>query len=81
MMNNQYANYVVQHILSVVDGGQRDVCVDLISPHVGSLKGSKYGQRVAMLVERMKRKIQPSLRISLSLNDHIVQSLNNLQLK
>ncbi|KAJ3114617.1 hypothetical protein HDU96_001871 [Phlyctochytrium bullatum] len=52
MMNNQYANYVVQHILTLSDPNQRDACARLIAPHLPVLRGSKYGQRVAALVEK-----------------------------
>ncbi|KAJ3394756.1 hypothetical protein HDU84_006899 [Entophlyctis sp. JEL0112] len=52
MMNNQYANYVVQNILTLSEPSQRDICVRLIAPHLSVLRGSKYGQRVAAIVEK-----------------------------
>ncbi|TPX75413.1 hypothetical protein CcCBS67573_g03331 [Chytriomyces confervae] len=52
MMNNQYANYVVQHILTLAEPQQRDTCARLIGPHLPLLRGSKYGQRVAAIVEK-----------------------------
>ncbi|KAJ3095509.1 hypothetical protein HK100_005802, partial [Physocladia obscura] len=55
MMNNQYANYVVQHILTLAEPQQRDICVKLIAPHLTLLRGSKYGQRVAAIVEKYLR--------------------------
>ncbi|KAJ3293547.1 hypothetical protein HDU79_000249 [Rhizoclosmatium sp. JEL0117] len=55
MMNNQYANYVVQHILTLAEPQQRDTCTRLIAPHLGVLRGSKYGQRVAAIVEKNLR--------------------------
>ena len=55
MMNNQYGNYVVQIILNLADSQQRDFCVRLVAPHLHILRGSKYGQRVAALVERCIR--------------------------
>ncbi|KAI8618580.1 armadillo-type protein [Chytriomyces sp. MP71] len=58
MMNNQYANYVVQHILTLSDPSQRDACVRLIAPHLPVLRGSKYGQRVAAIVEKHIRTCQ-----------------------
>ncbi|KAI8831917.1 armadillo-type protein [Chytriomyces cf. hyalinus JEL632] len=58
MMNNQYANYVVQHILTLSDPSQRDTSVRLIAPHLPVLRGSKYGQRVAAIVEKHLRTCQ-----------------------
>ncbi|KAJ3210933.1 hypothetical protein HDU67_004876 [Dinochytrium kinnereticum] len=58
MMNNQYANYVVQHILTLSDPTQRDACARLIAPHLPVLRGSKYGQRVAAIVEKHIRTSQ-----------------------
>ncbi|KAI9356000.1 armadillo-type protein [Zopfochytrium polystomum] len=58
MMNNQYANYVVQHILTLSDPHQRDACARLIAPHLPILRGSKYGQRVAAIVEKHIRTSQ-----------------------
>jgi hypothetical protein len=55
MMNHQYANYVVQHILSLADKQQRNMCTRLILPHVPALRSSKYGQRVAAIVEKQFR--------------------------
>jgi hypothetical protein len=55
MMNHQYGNYVVQNVLSIAETQQRDICVRLIAPHVHVLKLSKYGQRVATLVEKYLR--------------------------
>ncbi|KAL5039576.1 meiotic PUF protein 1 [Batrachochytrium dendrobatidis] len=55
MMNNQYANYVVQNVLSVVDSVQREACIRLLTPHLTLLKGSKYGQRVASMCEKSMR--------------------------
>ncbi|KAJ3390000.1 hypothetical protein HDU84_008059 [Entophlyctis sp. JEL0112] len=55
MMNNQYANYVVQHVLTLTEPQQRDFCIRLIAPHLSVLRASKYGQRVAALVEKHLR--------------------------
>ncbi|KAL2916048.1 hypothetical protein HK105_204472 [Polyrhizophydium stewartii] len=55
MMNNQYANYVVQNVLSVADSLQRDICIRLLVPHLHILRGSKYGQRVASMCEKYMR--------------------------
>ncbi|KAI9091541.1 armadillo-type protein [Phlyctochytrium arcticum] len=55
MMNNQFANYVVQHILSLAEPQQKDVCIRLLLPHISTLRNSKYGQRVAAIVEKHLR--------------------------
>lgn len=53
MMNNQYANYVVQHILNLAESPQKEALLRIMAPHVPILKGSKYGQRVAAIVEKL----------------------------
>ncbi|KAJ3085237.1 hypothetical protein HK100_009115, partial [Physocladia obscura] len=68
MMNNQYANYVVQHMLTLSDPSQREICVRLIAPHLPVLRGSKYGQRVAAIVEKHIRSCQPRFGSVLNMN-------------
>ena len=46
MMKDQFANYVVQKMLDVVDGDQRDVLVAKIKPHLASLKKYTYGKHL-----------------------------------
>lgn len=46
MMKDQFANYVVQKMLDVVDGEQRDVLVAKIKPHLPSLKKYTYGKHL-----------------------------------
>ncbi|KAK3827028.1 MAG: armadillo-type protein [Linnemannia gamsii] len=53
MMKDQFANYVVQKMLDVVDGNQRDVLVAKIRPHLGSLKKYTYGKHLISKVERL----------------------------
>jgi hypothetical protein len=55
MMNNQYGNYVVQNVLGIAETQQRNLCIRLLSPHISTLRGSKYGQRVASLCEKYLR--------------------------
>lgn len=61
MMNNQYGNYVVQHMLQLAEPDQRDACVKLIAPHLGVLRYSKYGQRVASIADKMLKSGNPNL--------------------
>ena len=46
MMKDQYANYVVQKMLDVVDGNQRDLLVAKIKPHLQGLKKYTYGKHL-----------------------------------
>lgn len=45
-MKDQYANYVVQKMLDVVDGDQRDLLVAKIKPHLQGLKKYTYGKHL-----------------------------------
>ncbi|KAF9201878.1 mRNA binding protein puf3 [Haplosporangium sp. Z 27] len=53
MMKDQFANYVVQKMLDVVDGEQRDVLVAKIKPHLQSLKKYTYGKHLITKVEKL----------------------------
>lgn len=46
MMKDQYANYVVQKMLDVVDDDQREILVNKIRPHLQSLKKYTYGKHL-----------------------------------
>jgi len=46
---DQFGNYLVQYILSHADPQRREVVASHIRKHMVSLRGSKYGSRVAML--------------------------------
>ena len=54
MMKDQFANYVVQKMLEVVDGGpQRDMILNCIKPHLAQLRKYTYGKHILAKVERM----------------------------
>ncbi|KAI1310213.1 mRNA binding protein puf3 [Mortierella claussenii] len=53
MMKDQFANYVVQKMLDVVDGPQRDVLVAKIKPQLPSLKKYTYGKHLISKVEKL----------------------------
>ncbi|KAF9576116.1 mRNA binding protein puf3 [Mortierella alpina] len=53
MMKDQFANYVVQKMLDVVDGEQRDVLVAKIKPHLQPLKKYTYGKHLITKVEKL----------------------------
>lgn len=63
MMKDQYANYVVQHILSLADKQQRNLCTRYLLPHVPGLRSSKYGQRVAAIIEKQFRSVSSNRKI------------------
>jgi hypothetical protein len=45
-MKDQYANYVIQKMLDVVDDDQRELLVNKIKPHLQSLKKYTYGKHL-----------------------------------
>ncbi|KAL1922837.1 uncharacterized protein VTP21DRAFT_9213 [Calcarisporiella thermophila] len=53
--SDQYGNYIVQFILNNANERQREVCVQQIRKHMVSLRGSKYGQKVAFVVEKLRQ--------------------------
>lgn len=46
MMKDQFANYVVQKMLDVSDGEQREYLIQKIRPHLMSLKKYTYGKHL-----------------------------------
>ncbi|KAJ1889405.1 mRNA binding protein puf3 [Kickxella alabastrina] len=52
MMKDQYANYVVQKMLDVVDGQQRDQILDKIQDHMAMLRKFTYGKHLITKVEK-----------------------------
>jgi hypothetical protein len=53
--SDQYGNYVVQWLINNACEDQKVFICRLIKRHMVSLRGSKYGQRVAFLVEKVLR--------------------------
>jgi hypothetical protein len=53
--SDQYGNYVVQWLINNASDDQKVCICRLIKRHMVSLRGSKYGQRVAFLVEKVLR--------------------------
>lgn len=51
---DQYGNYIIQYILTNAGSHHREACAALIKRHMVSLRGSKYGQKVAFMVERWR---------------------------
>ncbi|KAJ2836896.1 mRNA binding protein puf3 [Coemansia erecta] len=52
MMKDQYANYVVQKMLDVVDDPQRESIMIKIQPHMGALRKFTYGKHLISKVEK-----------------------------
>ncbi|KAG0291926.1 hypothetical protein BGZ98_002793, partial [Dissophora globulifera] len=59
MMKDQYANYVVQKMLDVVEGEQKDILVAKIKPHLQSLKKYTYGKHLISKVEKLMAMQEP----------------------
>ncbi|KAI9247683.1 armadillo-type protein [Phascolomyces articulosus] len=55
MASDQYGNYVVQWLINHAGAEHQVKMCRLIKRHMVSLRGSKYGQRVAFLVEKVLR--------------------------
>ncbi|KAI9495947.1 armadillo-type protein [Zychaea mexicana] len=55
MASDQYGNYVVQWLINHAGTEHQVKMCRLIKRHMVSLRGSKYGQRVAFLVEKVLR--------------------------
>lgn len=53
MMNNPYANYVVQRIIDVSDATQKELLIAKIKPHVASLKKYTYGKHIISRLEKI----------------------------
>lgn len=53
MMRDQFANYVVQKMLDVVDGEQRELLLSRMKPHLQSLRKFTYGKHILAKVERL----------------------------
>jgi hypothetical protein len=52
MMKDQYANYVIQKIIDVVDDEQRELLIQKIKPHTLVLKKFTYGKHIIARLEK-----------------------------
>ncbi|EPY49975.1 RNA-binding protein Mcp2 [Schizosaccharomyces cryophilus OY26] len=52
--SDQYGNYLIQQIIQLAQPSDRSTVVTHIKKHMVSLRGSKYGQKVAFLAEKWK---------------------------
>lgn len=53
MMKDQYANYVIQKMLDLVDDAQREMIIQKIKPHLPSLKKYTYGKHIIARIEKI----------------------------
>ena len=53
MMKDQFANYVVQKMLDVVDDQNREMLLSNIRPHFAILKKFTYGKHIITKVEQL----------------------------
>nr|CAG8585241.1 15027_t:CDS:10 [Entrophospora candida] len=75
---DQYANYVVQKMLDVVDGDQRDLLVAKIKPHLQSLKKYTYGKHLISKVEKLMILTENQKNQNGTLTNNITNSTENL---
>lgn len=57
MMKDQYANYVIQKILDIVDDSQREIIIQKIKPHLATLKKYTYGKHIIARIEKICGKV------------------------
>ncbi|GAB7365395.1 hypothetical protein MBLNU230_g6473t1 [Neophaeotheca triangularis] len=57
--SDQYGNYLIQYVLTNADAERREIIASHIRKHMVSLRGSKYGQRVAMLCSNPSMATRP----------------------
>lgn len=53
LIKDQYGNYVIQKLLSQLTGSERETYVDVIRPHVSTLKKANTSQRQVVAIERL----------------------------
>jgi len=74
---DQFGNYLVQYILTNADSQRREVIAAHIRKHMVSLRGSKYGSRVAMLCSNPAFSTRPGPPVGLSANRNNTQYPGN----
>ena len=53
MMRDQFANYVVQKMLDLLDARQRDTLLERIKPHLPALRRYTYGKHILAKIDRL----------------------------
>lgn len=75
---DQYGNYLVQHILVNADPQNRDLVAQHVRKHMVSLRGSKFGSRVAMLCSNPALSTRPGPPTSMPMGGRYFQGSNNV---
>ena len=57
MMKDQYANYVVQKMIDVLEPEERDVLVATIQAHITTLRKFTYGKHIIAKLEKLNVKM------------------------
>jgi hypothetical protein len=52
MMKDQYANYVIQKIMDLLDDAERETLITRVKPHLPILKKYTYGKHIITRVEK-----------------------------
>jgi pumilio RNA-binding family len=52
MMKDQYANYVVQKMIEVVDTDQRNLLINELKPHIPALRKFTYGKHLIAKLDK-----------------------------
>jgi len=55
MMKDGYANYVVQKIIEFSDEAQRKQLIDVIKPHVATVRRTTYGKHIIACIEKFEK--------------------------
>lgn len=77
MMKDQFANYVVQKMLEIVDGEQRDMLLNCIKPQLFQLRKYTYGKHILAKVEKMLGLTPSQPTDSVPINNHNNSNNNN----
>lgn len=70
---DQYGNYLIQFILIHADSQHRDIVAQHVRKHMVSLRGSKFGSRVAMLCCNPALATRPGPPTGMQMNDRFFQ--------
>ena len=60
MMKDQYANYVIQRMVDVVEGTQREQMIAKIRPHIATLRKYTYGKHIINKIDKYVQMMAPS---------------------
>jgi hypothetical protein len=73
---DQFGNYLIQYILTNSSGHHRDLVASHVRKHMVSLRGSKYGSRVAMLCCNPALATRPGPPTGMQINRYTTHNVN-----